>query len=34
MKTGVMAAESSALHHRNKWHFKIYYNRKHVFFIK
>jgi len=24
-------AENSALHHRNKLHFKIYYNRKHIF---
>ncbi len=26
-------AENSALHHRNKLHFKIYYNRKQLFEI-
>ncbi len=28
LKTGVMAAENSALDHRNKLRFKIYSNRK------
>ncbi len=26
-------AENSALHHRNKYNFKIYYNRKQLFYI-
>ncbi len=28
LKTGVKAADNSALCHRNKLHFNIYYNRK------
>ncbi len=31
LKTGVIAAENSVLHHRNKLHFKIYSNRKQSF---
>ncbi len=30
LKTGVMAAYNSALHHNNKLHFKIYLNRKYL----
>ncbi len=31
LKTGVMAAENLALHHRNKLHFMIHENRKQLF---
>ncbi len=30
----IIDAENSALHHRNKLHFKIYYNRKQLYYIK
>ncbi len=33
LKTGVVAAENSALYRRNKLHFKIYSNRKQLFKI-
>ncbi len=33
LKTEVMAAENSAVHYRNKLHFKIYLNRKQLFEI-
>ncbi len=33
LKTGVMPAENSDLHHRNKLHLKIYSNRKQLFKI-
>ncbi len=33
LKTRVMNAENSALHHRNKSHFKIYLNREELVLI-
>ncbi len=33
LETGVMADENSALHHRNKLHFKIYYNIIIIYFL-
>ncbi len=33
LKTKVMATENSSFHHRNKLHFKIYSNRKHLYSI-
>jgi len=35
LKTGVMADEKSALHHKNKFYFKVYKNMKPLFtFLK
>ncbi len=31
LKTGVMMLKNTALHHRNKFHFKMYLNRKQLF---